>query len=136
RHALELPHLIPLPATHYETAQVVYRTATVEGFIVWRQNQYSVPWRYLGQVLPVRITPEEIIVYSPRLDAEIARHPLLPGTQSQQRRLEPSHHPAPNDARQRLAVLKQRYEELGPTAVRFLEGLIKTQRYHWDHARR
>ena len=136
RHALELPHLIPLPATHYETAQVVYRTATVEGFIVWRQNQYSVPWRYVGQVLPVRITPEEVIVYSPRLDEEIARHPLLPGAQSQQRRLDPSHHPAPNDTRQRLAVLKQRYEELGPTAVRFLEGLIKTQRYHWDHARR
>lgn len=136
RHALEQPHLIPLPATPYETAQVVYRTASVEGFIVWRQNQYSVPWRYLGQILPVRITPEEVIVYSPRLDQEIARHALWPGTQSRQRRLDSAHHPAPNDARQRLAVLKERYEELGATAVRFLEGLIQTQRYHWDHAQR
>lgn len=136
RHALELPHLIPLPATPYETAQVVYRTATVEGFILWRQNQYSVPWRYLGQVLPVRITPDEVIVYSPRLDAEIARHPLLPGTQSRQQRLDPTHHPAPNAGRQRLEVLRQRYADLGPTAVRFLEGLLQTQRYHGDHARR
>jgi transposase len=134
RHALEQPHLIPLPATHYETAQVAYRTASVEGFIVWRQKQYSVPWRYLGQVLPVRITPEEVIVYSPRLDAEIARHPLLSGTQSQ--RLDPTHHPAPNDVRQRLATLQLRYEELGAVAVRFLEGVIQTQRYHADQARR
>ena len=135
RHVLELPHLIPLPATHYETAQVVYRTATVEGFILWRQNKYSVPWRYLGQVLPVRITHEEVIVYSPRLDAEIARHVLLPGTQSQQRQLNPAHHPAPNDVRERQAALKLRYEELGPVAIRFLEGLVKTQRYHGEQAR-
>ena len=136
RHALELPHLIPLPAADYETAQVVYRTASVEGFIVWRQNEYSVPWRYLGQILPVRITPEEVIVYSPRLDQEIARHALCSSTQSRQRRLDPAHHPAANDARQRLTVLKERYTELGPTAVLFLEGLIRTQRYHWDHAQR
>ena len=134
RHALEQPDLIPLPATHYETAQVVYRTVSVEGFIVWRQKQYSVPWRYLGQMLPVRITPEEVIVYSPRLDAEIARHPLLSGLQSQ--RLDPTHHPAPTDTRQRLATLQLRYEELGAIAVRFLEGVIKTQRYHADQARR
>ena len=136
RHGLELPHLIPLPAAHYETAQVAYRTVTVEGFIIWRQNEYSVPFRYLGQVLPVRITAEEVLVYSPRLDERIARHALLPRTQSQQRRVDPAHHLATNDTKQRLAILRQRYEELGSPAVRFLEGLIKTQRYHWDQARR
>jgi transposase len=136
RHALEKPHLIPLPATHFETAQVVYRTATTEGFVVWKQNQYSVPWRYLGQLLPVRITPEEVIVYSPRLDGEIARHAVLPGTQSRQQRLDPAHHPPPNDARQRVRVLRRRYEELGFTALRFLDGLIRAQHHHWDQAQR
>jgi transposase len=136
RHALEQPHLIPLPTTHFETAEVVYRTVSVEGFVVWKQNKYSVPWRYLGQVLPVRITPEEVIIYSPQLDTEIARHSILSGTLSQQRQLDPTHHPAPNDTRQRHAALKLRYEELGSVAVRFLEGLTKTQRYHGDHAQR
>lgn len=136
RHALERTLLIPLPATHYETAQVVYRTVTVEGFIVWKQNQYSVPWRYLGQVLPVRVTAEDVMVYSPLLDTEIARHALLPSTQLHQQRVDPAHHPAPNDTRQRHAALKLRYEELGAIAVQFLEGLTKTQRYHGDHARR
>ena len=136
RHALERPHLIALPAAAYDTAEVVYRTATVEGFIEWRQNRYSVPWRYLGQMLPVRITAEEVIVYSPRLEGEIARHRLLPRTQSHEQRLDPAHHPAPNDARQRQAVLQERFEQLGPMAMRFLEGLLKTQRYHWDQAQR
>ncbi len=51
RHAAEVPHLIPLPAAHYEVAPVVYRTVSVEGVHrLWQQNEYSVPWRYLGQV--------------------------------------------------------------------------------------
>jgi hypothetical protein len=136
RHAQERSHLIALPATHFETAEVVYRTANVEGFVVWKQNQYSVPWRYLGQMLPVRITAEELIVYSPRLDTEIARHALVSGGQSSQRRINPEHHPAPNDVRQRNEALRRRYAELGSTAVRFFQGLLETQRYHWDHARR
>ena len=63
-------------AAHYEVAPVVYRTVSIEGFIVWRQNEYSVPWRYLGQVLPVRITTDEVVGYSPQLE-EVARHRLF-----------------------------------------------------------
>jgi transposase len=134
RHALELPHLIPLPANHYEVAPVVYRTVTVEGYVVWRQNQYSVPWRHLGQMLPVRITDEELIVYSPDLQ-EVARHRLLSRTISGQCSLQPEHHPA-RDTSQRWTVLRERYAELGPVAVQFLEGLVRTQRYHRDQAQR
>ncbi|MFN0052354.1 MAG: IS21 family transposase [Planctomycetales bacterium] len=136
RHALELPHLIPLPATHYETAQVVYRSVSAEGFVHWKQNLYSVPWRYLGQRLPVRVTPDEVIVYSPLLDVEVARHPLLSGGVSRQKQIDPAHHQPVDVARHRVAMLREQYEELGAIAVRFLEGLLRTQRYHWDHAQR
>ena len=47
-----------------------------EGLIVYCQNRYSVPWRYIGLTLPVRITEEEIIIYGPQIE-EIARHRLL-----------------------------------------------------------
>ena len=76
-HAEELPYLIPLPEKSYDTAEVVYRTVNAEGMVAYRQNFYSVPWRYLGQVLPLRITEEELIVYDSDL-AVLARHPLLP----------------------------------------------------------
>ena len=54
-HAEELPYLIPLPDKPYDTAEVVYRTVNAEGMVSYRQNFYSVPWRHLGQVLPLRI---------------------------------------------------------------------------------
>jgi hypothetical protein len=136
RHALELPHLLPLPATAYETAEVSYRTVTVEGFVLWRQNLYSVPWRYLGEALLVRVTPEQLLVYSPRLEEEIARHEPFPRAVTGERRIDPAHHPAPQDGRQRMDVLRTRYEELGAVAVEFLKQLTATQRYHCDQARR
>ena len=63
-HEEELPHLIPLPAQPYEICPVIYRTVNVEGLITYRQNGYSVPWRHIGSVLPVRVTETEVIIYS------------------------------------------------------------------------
>lgn len=136
RHAEELPYLIPLPTAHFETAEVVYRSVSAEGYVRWKQNQYSVPWRYVGQQLLLRITPDELIVYSPGLEAQVARHALYPAGTSQEKRTNPQHHAAATDPQRRVAVLRERYTELGPIAVRFLEGLIRTQRYHWDQAQR
>jgi len=135
RHALEVPHLIPLPAAHYEVHPVVYRTVTVEGFVAWRQNLYSVPWRYLGQVLPVRITEHELIVYDPQL-VEVARHLLAPRSVSGRRCVRHEHHPPAGDPSTQAAQLRERYAELGPVALRFLDGLVRAQRYHRDHAQR
>ena len=77
-HQEELPHLIPLPAHAYDVAPVIYRTVNVEGLITYCQNGYSVPWRYIGCVLPVRVTETEVIVYGPQLE-EIARHAVVAG---------------------------------------------------------
>jgi transposase len=134
RHAEERPHLIALPAVAYEVAPVVYRTVSVEGFIACRQNLYSVPWRHIGQLLPARLTQDEIIVYGPQLE-EVARHRLLPRSVTGQRCERVEHRPAV-DARQRQAVLRERFAELGPLAIRFLEGLVQAQRYGKDQAHR
>jgi transposase len=134
RHQQELPHLIPLPASAYEVAPVVYRTVGVEGTVSYGQNGYSVPWRYIGCVLPVRVRERELIIYDPGL-AEIARHALLPGTARDQRVVHPEHRPR-EDAHQRQAELEGRYAELGEPGPRFLEGLLRAQRYGKDQARR
>jgi hypothetical protein len=41
RYAQEQPHLVPLPAQPYDTAQVLYRIADVEGFVCYQQNYGS-----------------------------------------------------------------------------------------------
>ncbi|MBV8611812.1 MAG: IS21 family transposase, partial [Singulisphaera sp.] len=134
RHRDELPHLIPLPASAYEVAPMVYRTVGVEGTVSYGQNGYSVPWRYIGRVLPVRVGERELIIYDPGL-AEIARHALLPNVARGQRVVHPEHRPR-EEARQRQAELEGRYAELGEPGRQFLEGLLRAQRYGKDQARR
>jgi transposase len=127
RHAREQPHLLPLPACDFDTALVIYRHVNVEGFITYRLNSYSVPWSYIGQVLPVRLQGDEVIIYSISLE-EIARHRRVPFTQSGVRQIIKSHHPQ-SDPRERELLLKQRFAELGPIAVQFLDGLLAKQTY-------
>ena len=134
RCAEERPQLIPLPAHPYDTAQFVYRIADVEGFVCYQQNHYSVPWRWIGQSLPLRITEDEIIVYSPTV-AEIARHRLFPRGATQQRSVDKAHRPR-DDSQEQLTLLRERFTELGPSARRFLDGLLRDQRYGKSQARR
>jgi len=61
----------------YDTARVLYRTVDPEGLIAYLQNFYSVPWQRIGELLPVRVTEKELIVYGPDVK-EIARHELYP----------------------------------------------------------
>jgi transposase len=125
RHAVEQPHLLALPTCDFDTAQVVYRHVNVEGYVTHRLNLYSVPWSHIGQVLPVRITESEVVVYSISLE-EIARHALVPSMQTGVRQTLKSHHPA-DDPNQRELLLRQRFGELGPMALQFLDGLLAKQ---------
>ncbi len=133
-HAEELPHLIPLPDRPYEVAEMVYRTVDAEGLVSYAQNRYSVPWHYIGQVLAVRITDDSVVIYSPRLEL-LARHTRFPVTERQRQSRQPEHLP-PRDVARRREVLRGRFAELGPLAVRFLEGLLAAQRCGWDQAQK
>jgi transposase len=126
RHAQEQPHLIALPTASYDVAAVVYRVVNVEGFVAYQQNFYSVPWRYIGQALPVRIDATELIVYGTHIE-EIARHRLLPRGVTGQRCEQKDHRPS-SDPRQQEILLRERFAELGPVAVSFLDGLLQQQR--------
>ena len=133
-HQEEIPHLIPLPAKPYDVAPVIYRTVNVEGLITYGQNGYSVPWRYIGSMVPVRLTEREVIVYGPQLE-EIARHAPLPSKATGQRVVSKEHRPG-EDARRRQAELEERFAELGEPGRQFLDGLLRAQRYGKDQAQR
>ena len=130
----EKPHLLPLPVHPYDTALVLYRTVNSEGCVPYLQNFYSVPWQRIGELLPLRITEKELIVYGPDL-AEIARHELYPsGTTGEKHHL-PEHSPG-RDPYRKVELLKERFTELGVEAVRFLEAIIQTRRCGKDEAYR
>ena len=61
--AEEAPHLLPLPKHPYDTARVVYRMCSVDGFISWDGNRYAVPYEAIYDLLAVRVTQKEIFIY-------------------------------------------------------------------------
>ena len=128
----EKPHLLPLPAHPYDTAQVLYRTVNTEGCVPYLQNFYSVPWQRIGELLPLRITEKELIVYSPDL-AEITRHELYPaGTRGEKHTL-PEHSPG-RDPYRKVELLRERFAEWGAAALHFLDGILQTRRCGKDEA--
>jgi hypothetical protein len=134
RHAEELPRLIALPARPFDAAEVVYRTVDAEGFVVYRQNFYSVPWRLIGQSVAVRVTEAELVIHD-KAFVEAARHRLLPRATAGQRRHCKDHDP-PRDAQRRSEQLALHFAEFGATGTRFLEGLLASNRSGKNQAER
>jgi transposase len=130
----EKPHLLSLPAQPYDTAQVLYRTVNSEGHVMYRQNFYSVPWQRIGELLPVRITEKELIVYGPNV-REIARHPLYSSGITGEKHSLPEHSPG-RDHHQKYELLKQRFAEFGPDATLFFDELVRTRRCGKNEAAR
>jgi len=130
----EKPHLLGLPAHAYDTAQVLYRTADPDGHIAYLQNFYSVPWQRIGELLPVRVTEKELIVYGPDVK-EIARHELYSSGTTAQKRSLPAHSPG-RDHLQKRELLQQRFAEFGGEGVRFFEELLRARRNGKDEAAR
>lgn len=130
----EKPHLLALPARPYDTARVLYRTVNPEGFVSYLQNFYSVPWQCIGELLPMRITENELIVYGADVK-EIARHELYPSGVTGQSHSLLQHAPA-RDSQHKRELLRQRFEEFGAEGVRFFDGLLAARRNGKDEAGR
>jgi transposase len=135
-HEQEKPYLIPLPEHPFDTSEVVYRSVMSEGYVAYLQNLYSVPWNYIGALLPVRITETELIVYKPDVDVNpLARHELYPRAVSGKKRTDKKHRP-PSSLRHRLELLRKRFAELGDTARDFFDELVRRRRNGKDEAYR
>jgi transposase len=61
----EVRFLNPLPRKAFDTSTVVYRVVNNEACIEWDGYFYAVPKAYLSETCPVRITQNELLIYSP-----------------------------------------------------------------------
>jgi len=132
-HEEETPHLLALPSLRFDAAQVVYRLVDADYMISYANNRYSVPWQQIGQMLPIRITEDELQVYNRSLNC-IAKHLLKRGPGGE-KSLDPKHAP-PKDAQEQIAVLRARYAELGPQGSEYFDGLFKKCRNGKHEAQR
>jgi len=135
RFAEEAPHLVSLPSHPYDTARVVYRLCSIDGFIDWQGNRYAVPYEHVTDILPVRITQRELLVYAPDIRC-IARHELAP--RGGGHKLDPlGLHRRP---RSRSAIdldqLRVAYEGMGPGAAEFFRSISAGPVRQWGHQAR
>jgi transposase len=130
----EKPHLLALPARPYDTARVLYRTVDPDGYVAYLQNFYSVPWQRIGELLPVRVTEKELIIYGPDVK-EIARHELYPSGTTGQKHTLAGHAPG-HDHLQKRELLKQRFAEFGAVGSLFIDELLRTRPHGKDEAAR
>lgn len=120
----ERPHLLALPVHHYDTARIIYRVCDPEGFVAWKGNRYGVPTEHVTDLLPVRVTQSEIVVYATDLSC-IARHGLHPAGAGDD---VPGlfHRPAARRGAD-LDQLRRAFQDLGEPAARFLQGVEAAQ---------
>ena len=76
-----------------------------------------------------------MIVYDPASLEVIACHSLVPRSCKGERRIDAAHRPT-RDSQEQEEILRQRFDELGEPAVRFLEGLLRTHRDGKSQARK
>lgn len=125
--------LQPLPRHPSETAEVALRLCDTEGFVAFETNRYSVPSGSIADILSLKATEEEILIYSPEIDC-IARHGReLAGAG---KKVEDPAHVLPKRDRYGLEPVRAAFLALGGAAEAFLQGLTgKPPRNAGFHAR-
>jgi len=122
-----------LPRNPYDTCEVALRVGTVDGFVEWETNRYSVPYDQVGSILTVKAAEKEIHIYGGDL-VPLGTHERLPRG-SCQSVVSPTHHAVKSD-RYGLEPVRDSFLGLGPSASAFLEGLLLKNRHHGGyHAR-
>lgn len=109
-----------LPAHHYDSSEVVLRVCRMDGFLEFETNLYSVPYEYIGDILPMKATESEIFIYSHDLNL-IAQHERVDDGAG--KTLENLNHRSSKKVRYGLEPVRELFLQLGDAAETFLEGL-------------
>jgi len=133
--AEEASVLQPLPLHRYDTSQVGFRVCSMDGFVQWGTNKYSVDYAFVGEIMTVKATENKIIVYSPEI-RKVACHERLPDGMHQSLEL-PEHRAYANKVRYGLEPVRQTFLAMGEASEDFLVGLQNSfPRNSGYHARR
>jgi hypothetical protein len=112
--------LQPLPVHAYDCSEVALRVCTVDGFLEFDTNRYSLPYEYVADILSLKATEDEIFIYSPELDI-IARHERLP--KGANKTVENPQHRISKRLRYGIEPVKEAFLAIGEAAQTFLRGL-------------
>jgi hypothetical protein len=100
---------------------VLYRVCSIDGFVAWDGNRYAVPYDFIYDLLPVRVTQREIVVYAPDLSV-IATHALAPRSAGVDTGADRHHRPSDRRSVD-LDQLHRSFDDLGDAASEYFKLL-------------
>ena len=119
----ELPALTRLPLHPYDCAEVALRVCDLEGYIEFETNRYPVPYEHVADILTMKATEHEILIYSPELDLIVRHERALAGAKIS---LDGAAVHGVKTIRYGLEPVREQFLEMGTYAEEFLRGLQLT----------
>jgi len=132
RFETERPYLTPLPPTRFVSTRETFRKVSWDSLISFSGSRYSVPYRYAGKSVWVRVSQGiRLQVYSQKGEL-IASHALSPkkgSTTILQEHYEGLRKRPPRTK----AIVEQAFKELFPQDDLFLEKLLAQYKFNSTH---
>jgi transposase len=116
--------LQPLPLHPYDSSEVSLRVCGADDYVEFETNYYSVPSGNIADILSLKATEHEVLIYSPEIDL-IARHQRYRAGMG--KKVDHPDHLKTRKRRYGLEPIREAFLELGEMAETFLKGL--TERY-------
>jgi transposase len=129
----ELTALTPLPLHPYDCAEVALRVCDLDGYLDFETNRYPVPYEHVADILTVKVTEKEVLVYSPELELIVRHERVQNGSRVT---LDGSAVHGVKTLRYGLEPMREQFLQLGDLAEDFLRGLtLKNPKNPGFHAR-
>lgn len=130
----EHPYLQALPKNHYDTSHLEHLVVSQESCVQWKRYLYVVPQKYMYELCPVRITENELIVYSPD-GKQLVVHPLA--KEGQPGRYVGVHQKRGKKTDLPISDVITRLEDFAPEMAKYIEKLKRHKPQSWGyHLRR
>lgn len=126
----EQPYLQVLPANHYDTSIITHKVVNQESCIYWKGYQYVVPEKYMFELCPLRITGDQLIIYSPSGE-QVACHPLA--EEGRKERYVGKHRKPPKKPDLSIADVISRLESFSPEMSGYIEEIKRHKPGSWRH---
>jgi transposase len=117
-------NLMPLPAEPYDSSEVALLVCQGDGYVTFETNAYSVPSGHVADIMTIKATEKEVLIYSPEL-VKVASYERQP-TGAKKRLDNPEHRKTKRD-RYGLEPVREAFLALGEAAPEFLQGLLRKQ---------
>ena len=112
--------LQPLPLHLYDCAEVALRVCSLDGYIDFETNRYPIPYDHITDIVTMKATEHEVLIYSPELSLIISHERAPAGAKIT---LDGSEIHRIKTLRYGLESVQVQFMELGAYAEDFLRGL-------------